>query len=342
MSMGMRKVIAIGALCITAFSACERPSVDTPAKSDQTRLDSDTARDSIPVRIAVFSSGIQAPLFVVAKSKGFLEAEGIIPEFREFPLLPAVTQAFAAREADLIWIGVGQAAEMKNQGVPLRIILTHANAAEKLVVPVGSSDTSIANLKGKRIGTPGEGTTADVLFRLVARRRYGLDSRQDFTFVRGGEQQLLALLETGRVDAAILKVESAAAVGQERGRVLAALADEWRNIPGNTEPFILLSSTVRQELLDAHPDFAERYRRAMDAAYRYSTAHLDEVADLMSSQLGMRREDVMAYLSDWSRIYFSDLSPARQEALRRQWAAMVEDGELSALPQNIFLPTAVP
>src|SRR5712692_2399476 len=103
-------------ILLTSASSCRRVGVS----------------NNIPIRIGVFPKGLQAPIYLIAKKHQFLEKHGLQPTFFEFGLLPAMTQAFVGGQTDVIWVGITQVADMRNKGVPVKLVLGHANATERV------------------------------------------------------------------------------------------------------------------------------------------------------------------------------------------------------------------
>ncbi len=296
----------------------------------------DNLSKAVPIRLGVFPRGVQAPMFLIAKKHRFLEKHGLQPTFYQFGLLPAMTQAFLAGKTDVIWVGVTQAADMRNKGVPVKIVLAHAAAAERVVVRAQSPFRSLSDLKGKKIGTPGAGTTAHTLFMLIAKENYKLDPARDFQTLKASEDNMALYLMRGELDAAILKVETFAAMDNGQTRVISVLSDEWKKLNQSDTPFILLSSTFREEYVRDHPDAVRRYILGMQEANVYASTHQAEVAQLLATEFSMPLVAAQRYLVNWNQIYFCELGPGVRDTITKEWQRMTVAGDLTAVPENIF------
>ncbi len=324
----MRLRILIGSLVIVGlllglFSYCR-----------QTRNGVDPQH--IKIRVGVFPKGLQAPMFLIVKKHKFLEKHGLEPTFYEFGLLPAMTQAFMGNETDVIWVGIAQAADMRNKGVPVKTVLAHANAAERVIVRADSKIKTISDLKGKKVGTPGAGTTAHTLFGLISKGLYNVNPEKDMQMLKATEDNLSLYLMQGELDAAILKVETFAAMEEGKTRVISVLSEEWKRLSGSETPFILLSSTFREEYVRDHKDAVRRYILAMREAHTYASEHQEELAQLLSEQFSMSKDAAQRYLSDWNQVYFCELGPQVRSAIVKEWESMVSAGDLTSVPNDIF------
>lgn len=297
---------------------------------------SNNSGGTVGIRIGVFPKGLQAPIYLIVKKHKFLEKHGLQPTFYEFGLLPAMTQAFAANETDVIWIGITQAADMRNKGVPLKVILAHANAAERVLVQPGSKVNSISDLKGKKVGTPGEGTTAHTLFRIIAKELYKIDPDKDLTFVKASEDNLSRFLMQGEIDAAILKIETFSTIEENKARVISVLSEEWKRRPGTATPFILLSSTFREEYVRGRREAVRKYIIAMKEANEYASTHQEELIQLLSEQFSMSADAARKYTADWNNLYFCDLSSTTRDTITKEWESMVAAGDLTTMPKDVF------
>jgi NitT/TauT family transport system substrate-binding protein len=287
------------------------------------------------IRIGTFSKGLQAPMYHIVKKHKFLEAHGIEPVFTEFGLLPAETQAFASGELDIAWFGLTQAANLRNKGVPLKIVLAHANSAERVLVKSDSSIKSLSELEGKKVGTPGEGTTAYTFFRIIAKDVHKIDLNK-ITFVKASEDNLARFVSQGEIDAAVLKIETFAIMEDFPMRQIASLADDWEKIAGEDNRFVQVASNVQETFIKENPDAVKRYILAMKEANEYASTHKEELTQLLAEQFSMTADAAQKYLAEWDKIYFCNLSDSTQQAMRKQWEAMVAIGDLSGTPDDIF------
>lgn len=300
----------------------------------QDREDSGLESDNKILTIGVFPKGIQGPLYELEKAKRFLESEGIEPHFVEYGMLPLMTQAFSANKIDIAWSGISQAAYIYNAEVPVKIVWAHANAVEQLVVRADSAISTTKDLEGKTIGTPGETTTAHTLFRLVgASQNFPLDNVRYF---QASQDNLVKLLGTGKIDAAILKLESIEALRGDSYRVLSNLSSEWQGMSQENSPFVLVVSLANPEFAMRNPNMLSAYARAMRKLQDFAISNPEEVSSILQPLLNTSSSNF--YAERWNEIYLNEWGSSTRAAIRSQWAAMRDLDLLDSIPnEEIFL-----
>lgn len=120
------------------------------------------------VRIGYLMADIHHTSFFVAFSKGFYEAEGIVPKRLEYVNGPAEMMAFSSGDLDAGYVGVVPALTAKAKGIDI-VIVASANLEGSALVSKHEI-TSILELDGKIVGTPGIGTIQDCLLYMVERK----------------------------------------------------------------------------------------------------------------------------------------------------------------------------
>ena len=199
---------------------------------------------------------------------------------------PQIT-AMAAREVDLVayspatlaltvlnaHLDTKVLADMLQDGVP-------GYHSETYLVRADSGITTVADLKGKRVGTNAVGSASDTAMRAMLKRS-GLSDPRDFTSIEAAFPSLPALLESKKVDMSVVllpQVLDLLKSGQDR--VLFTAVDAWG-------PAQLVFLAGRADFLsrnhDAMMDFMEDYVRAwrwfMDPANHAAAVKI--VADYM-------------------------------------------------------------
>lgn len=236
----MRKLIAVAALAATAVLPFAAHSADK-------------------VRIGYWTSGVSLGYGSVLESKDFLAERGIDAEFVHFPDVNAPIRALAAGSIDLAFgaplAGVFSTAA---EGVPIRIFAATQPADVQFVVPADSPITSLAELKGKKIGMSPAGSSVAVIAGAVLAGNHGIQTN-DFSLVGGNESRLAQFLAQKQVDGAALRSVTIAQLEDElKVKRLGSFAEEWKTLThAEAVPYIGVG-TVAAKLVDDKPEVVAR------------------------------------------------------------------------------------
>jgi ABC-type nitrate/sulfonate/bicarbonate transport system substrate-binding protein len=206
--VGLLLIAACGPAGTPPSRSPPAPAVAAPPGAGaaiQSTAPAPAARDAL--RLAYGSNtGVQAP-FVAAVSEGFLARQGIDARVSyvqgsrvgvaavmagELDVLSTAGPAVVAAQlggADLVWVG-----DLINQLV--------------FAVVADPSIRQLADLRGKRIGVSGVGTSSDTAARLVATRA-GLRVGDDVTLLNaGGMTEIVTLLQERAIDAGVVSLST--------------------------------------------------------------------------------------------------------------------------------------
>ena len=179
---------------------------------------------------------------------------------------PQIT-AMAAREVDLTASSPATLAlSITNARLDLRVVAdiiqdgVPGYLSETFLVRADSGINTVADLRGKRMGTNALGSAADTAMRAMLSKA-GLLDKRDFITVEAAFPALPALLEEGKIDmTVVLQPASRALQASGKYRVLFRARDAW----GPTQLVFLVG---RSDFLDKNravmEDFIEDYLRAM-------------------------------------------------------------------------------
>lgn len=215
------------------------------------------------------------PLSLVVKDKGYLESalksQGVSVKWVQDT---GSSTANDALRSDSIQVGsvAGSASLLaRANGSPIKAIVV-ANQPEwsALVVPKGSSITSVADLKGKSIAAA-EGT--DPYFFLVqALQQAGL-SIDDVKIQNLAHADGLSALTNGSVDA-WAGLDPMMAQAEQGGDKLL-----YRNVAFNTYDLV----DAREDLIKAHPDVVQAVVDAYEKARAWAKQNPDQLAQLLAT-----------------------------------------------------------
>ena len=232
---------------------------------------------------------------------------------------PQIT-AMAAREVDLVayspatlaltvlnaHLDTKVLADMLQDGVP-------GYHSETFLVRADSGINSVADLKGKKVGTNAVGSASDTAMRAMMKRS-GLSDPRDFTSIEAAFPSLPALLDSGKVDMSVaLLPQNLEMVRSGKYRLLFSASDAW----GQTQlVFLAGRADFVSRNHDAMNDFMEDYVRAW--RWFLDPAHHAEAVKIVSDYMKVPEADLQYLFTkdDYFRDPFMHANiPALQNAI---------------------------
>ena len=315
----MRKLIAVAALAASAVLPLAAHSADK-------------------VRIGYWTSGVSLGYGSVLESKDFLAKRGIEAEFVHFPDVNAPIRALAAGSIDLAFgaplAGVFSTAA---EGVPIRIFAATQPADVQFVVPADSPITSLAELKGKKIGMSPAGSSVAVIAGAVLAGNHGIKTN-DFSLVGGNESRLAQFLAQKQVDGAALRSVTIAQLEDElKVKRLGSFAEEWKTLTHSEAVPYIGVGTVAAKLVDEKPEVVARVIAGLRDTLAWGKANPDEVVRILQKSANLPEKDARVYVGQWDAMNRIAFEPADIETLRRQHQVFVEGGLIKGeLKDDLF------
>jgi ABC-type nitrate/sulfonate/bicarbonate transport system substrate-binding protein len=208
------------------------------------------------VRIGYVSRSILDMPYIIARDKGFFREEGLEPEL----IFMRAAQTVPAMLAGGIDFGTatGTAIAAAVSGVDVRLIfaLTDRPSFDLISVP---SITSVQQLRGKKLGTSGVGSLAEILARqiLIANKI----PLEQVTFLPFGTSDVTYVaLKAGTIDATMLQIPQKFFAVDEGFRNLASGADVYRAVMGGL--------TTTKNTINERPELVSKTIRATMRAVR--------------------------------------------------------------------------
>ena len=165
------------------------------------------------VKIGYLPSDHDSALFV-AQSQKLYEAQGINVETSQFNNGGDLMTAMASGDIDIGYVGVTPALSSIAKGVPIKIVSGAQMEGSGILVANNSTITSVADLKGKKVATPGE---ASIQYMLL---EYALNQENiNISEVNPSSMKVAQMndaLKTGKVDA-IVTYEPYASIATNAG-----------------------------------------------------------------------------------------------------------------------------
>ena len=216
----------------------------------------DSAKNLTLVRMGLAARSTTSMPYFVAKERGFFREEGLDVEL-------IVMQAIQTIQATLgnstqFASATGSAVSSAVRGADMRVILavTDKPSFDLIVQP---EITSVQQLKGKKIGTGGVGSLAEILARriLIAHK---VRPEEVAILATGPSHVTYAALKAKVIDAAPLQMPLTFTAQDEGFRKLVSAADVYRSVQGG------LATT--KTMLTEQPELVTKVVRAMLKAMR--------------------------------------------------------------------------
>ena len=186
---------------------------------------------------------------------GLLSARGWNVEWNRIDQISALANAFAAGQADIIDMSVVIAAQMHEQGVPLKIFSAAVGTLGAILVRPGLGITSVPDLRGQRVGgIPGGTTTQDI--NAMVRRLYNFDLFTDTQFIQASTPpDAVNLLINGNVDALLMwepTVSRLTNAGQ--AEILVTQQELWKQVSGRETRQVHVIYMTSPSLAEKYPE----------------------------------------------------------------------------------------
>ncbi|WP_193045150.1 taurine ABC transporter substrate-binding protein [Mycolicibacterium baixiangningiae] len=272
------KALAAVAVTMLALAGC---SVD--------RSGQDAEKQTIRIAYQSFPSGD-----LIVKNNRWLE--DALPDYNikwtKFDSGADVNTAFVAKEVDFGALGSSPVA--RGLSAPLNIpykvafVLDVAGDNEALVARNGSGVTTIADLRGKRVGTPFASTAHYSL--LAALSQSGL-SPSDVQLVDLQPQAILAAFERGDIDAGYSWLPT---LDQLRGNGKDLITS--RQLARDGKPTLDLG-VVSDEFAGAHPEVVDIWRQQEARALTVIKDDPDAAAKAIGAEIGLPADEVKGQLA---------------------------------------------
>jgi taurine transport system substrate-binding protein len=248
----------------------------------------DASKPTIRIGYQSFPSGD-----LIVKNNKWLEEA--LPDYNikwtKFDSGADVNTAFIAKELDFGALGSSPVA--RGLSAPLNIpykvafVLDVAGDNEALVARNGSGINTIADLKGKRVGTPFASTAHYSLLAALAQNNL---STKDVQLVDLQPQAILAAWDRGDIDAAYTWLPTLDELRKSGKDLITS-----RQLAKDGKPTLDLSA-VADDFATAHPEVVDIWRKQQARALTTISDDPAAAAKAIASEIGLSPEDVVGQL----------------------------------------------
>ncbi|OGQ82166.1 MAG: hypothetical protein A3F90_09995 [Deltaproteobacteria bacterium RIFCSPLOWO2_12_FULL_60_19] len=261
---------------------------------------SEAEAQSTPLHVGHASvNSRMSPLWVAAK-EGFFKKQGFDVKVVNIRGGTQVTQALLGGGLDLAYSDPPATVAAIAAGAPLIEIMATSTVMPYYLVGAPAVK-SLADLKGKRVGSSGLGLSASRLALLVGLKHLGLDPERDkITLVAAGtEPERVAGLASGAIGGTVIAPEFRTRIEQLGLNILADL--RAMNIPWQVGNVV-----TSRRFLQSRQDALERVLKALleGNAYVLNRANRPQMLELLKSRLGLKSaEDATGAYEDTVKYY---------------------------------------
>jgi NitT/TauT family transport system substrate-binding protein len=252
--------------------------------------------------------------------------------------IPVLLQGTATKQWDVVMTAVMSLPRAKEQGLELRVLSTalryhKSGDGAHVWVKKGSPYKTIADLKGKTIGTYGLQSTGITLVRLALWKKYGVNvqfENGDFKWQQLPAPALPGALATDKIDAATL-IHSQAYQASKTGDFVPVARTAQDMFELFKLRMVAAVNVGYVEKLQAKPELYREFNRMLKASVDYTLKNLDAVAEAVAKET----KNDPAYFKAWYAQY-SDFPAAVSQndidAMNKVWALSKELGILKDFP----------
>ncbi|HEU5464070.1 MAG TPA: ABC transporter substrate-binding protein [Candidatus Binatia bacterium] len=282
----------------------------------------------IKVRMGLAARSTTSMPFFVAKERGFFREEGLDVELIVMQAIQTI-QATMGNSTQFA-SATGSAVSSAVQGADIRVILavTDRPSFDLIAQP---NITSVQQLRGKKIGTGGVGSLAEILTRriLIANNV----RPEEVSILATGPSHLTYLsLKAKVIDAAPLQMPLTFTAQDDGFRKLAAAGDVYRSVQGG------LATT--KTILNEQPELVVKVVRAMLRAIRLIKSDRKYSVDFLKGplvDLGKNADKIAERVYDVAGPDFLDNGMVSEDIQRQ----MIADASLRVKPKQPVQPEQV-
>src|ERR671918_539024 len=280
------------------------------------------------VRIGLAARSTTSMPFFVARERGFFREEGLEVELIVMQAIQTI-QATLGKSTEFA-SATGSAVSSAVRGAEVRVILavTDQPSFDLITQP---NITSVQQLRGKKIGTGGVGSLAEILARRIL-KAHGVRPEEVAILATGPSHVTYVALKAKVIDAAPLQMPLTFTAQDEGFRKLVSAADVYRSVQGG------LATT--KALLTEQPEMVTKVVRAMLRATRLIKSDRKYAIDFLKGpwlDIGKDPEKIAARVYDVAAPALLENGTV-DEDIQRQ---MITDASERIKPAQPVLPEQV-
>jgi ABC-type nitrate/sulfonate/bicarbonate transport system substrate-binding protein len=283
------------------------------------------AQRATPTTVSAVVIGVSVSIWpaIVADQKGFFAEEGLKLDFISSGASARSLQQVAAGSADIGSSSMVDSIRAIGGGANVKIFLNSLAVGTHSLI-AGKNIKSVADLRGKRIMTGGQGDITNLWWAAVA-KHFGLDPVKDVDLMFSGSTTArLAALMAGAIDATVLSTPQS----------FKAVEDGWTDL-GPVAPYLgefpMMIWHVNANWARANEKQLTAFIRAHNKAVRYLSdpAHKVEVSEMLARASSSSVDDALKTWDVCMQIKaFVEDGSITDAAVERVRDTLIESGDL--------------
>lgn len=239
-----------------------------------------------PVEKITFSSSSDiknGPIYI-AQSKGYFQEEGLEVNIVEIPSAKKAFSNMLNKEVDIAAVAEVPIVFSSFDREDFYIVATISHALDdKIVARRDKNIQVVTDLKGKKVGISGKGTSTHFFLTTLLTYNNMFDSDVEITVIE--PEKLISSLEEGRLDAAVFWEPFAAKAKQ-------ALQDKAVIFPNQGIYRKMYNLTVTKDFAKNHPETLKRFLKAIDKATGFISSNEQESQAIIAKQLNLNTKEI--------------------------------------------------
>ena len=282
---GAAGVVGSGMVLAGCDNGTQEPAADDTA-DDTEEEPAGTEYEPVTVHVAFMPNLGSAATLFSAIDQGYFEEVGITVETEQFQAGPAEITAMQSGSVDISQIGHG-AHSLCIQGQAKIFAFDQLSQADCVVATKSHGIETGADLAGKTVGVA-SGTSSEIILQYVLQDA-GL-TVDDINTVEMDVSGMTTALISGQIDAAATWSPNTVTLEEQLG-------DDYLVLGTNTdysdEVAFPGSYVVLPEYAEENHDVLVRFGAALDKGKVYRAEHIDDVAKLLASELGVPEDTLL-------------------------------------------------
>lgn len=282
---GAAGVVGSGMVLAGCDNGTQEPAADDTA-DEGGEEPAGTEYEPVTVHVAFMPNLGSAATLFSAIDQGYFEEVGITVETEQFQAGPAEITAMQSGSVDISQIGHG-AHSLCIQGQAKIFAFDQLSQADCVVANKSHGIETGADLAGKTVGVA-SGTSSEIILQYVLRDA-GL-TVDDINTVEMDVSGMTTALISGQIDAAATWSPNTVTLEEQLG-------DDYLVLGTNTdysdEVAFPGSYVVLPEYAEENHDVLVRFGAALDKGKVYRAEHIDDVAKLLASELGVPEDTLL-------------------------------------------------
>lgn len=232
--------------------------------------------DSNIIKVGYLPCDHSAALFVAKNNKTY-ENNGLNVKTVQISTGSNIVDAVASGDLDIGYVGITPAMQGISKGIPIKVVGAVNLVGSGIVVEPNSTIKSPADLKGKKIATPGVSSIQQVLL-LYELQKYNI-SPQEVNIISINVYNIPSSLAAHKVDAYI-SYEPFVSMAPYRdiGEVMM-----YSNEILESHPCCVIISS--KEFISEHPDELSKFLEIHQNSTEYVRAHPNQTAEIITQEL---------------------------------------------------------